>query len=178
MIGHFGIRTSPALREAVVSLLRLYSILLEMKHIKHRSLLLWGQGLIHLVQIFYLSSPCFVVTCWKTKLRRARCFPSTYTFPRFCEKSVVYLKLPFTLTNAHSHAVSSSFSYVGATSISLNKREANRVAKLRQVRSAKLMKTELAIRWWHQKKNYFLFSSLVLYACRDQSEAFAREHAY
>ena len=149
-----------------------------MKHIKHRSLLLWGQGLIHLVQIFYLSSPCFVVTCWKTKLRRARCFPSTYTFPRFCEKSVVYLKLPFTLTNVHSHAVSSSFSYVGATSISLNKREANRVAKLRQVRCAKLVKTELAIRWWHQKKNYFLFSSLVLHVCKDQSEAFALEHAY
>ena len=56
------------------------------------------------------------------------------------------------------------------------KREYNRVAKLKQLQQLKLPKTEIAIRYWHDKQNYELFSTLLLSQHKEYIDAWAEEH--
>lgn len=55
-------------------------------------------------------------------------------------------------------------------------REANRIAKLRQLCASKPVKAELALRWWHSNNSYLCFSTIVLHTYVSKSLAFASEH--
>ena len=56
------------------------------------------------------------------------------------------------------------------------KREYNRVATLKLLKQLKLPKTEIAIRYWHDKQNYEHFSTLLLSQHQEYIDAWAEEH--
>ena len=138
---------------------------------------MWAQSLTHLVLIFRLAAPSFCTLEWQRKLRKHNCVPSQYTFERFLKSGAVYLKLRFPLHAKSNQGVQSNMAYVGSTTLLIQEREANRVAKLRQVSKAKLVKAELALRWWIEKRNYFSFSTIVLNNPASKLEGLALEHA-
>ncbi|CAE7730033.1 unnamed protein product, partial [Symbiodinium sp. KB8] len=69
-----------------------------------------------------------------------------------------------------------SFCYIQSTNLTVAKREYNRVAKLKQLKQLKLPKAEIAIRYWHDKKNYEHFSTLLLSQHQEYIDAWAEEH--
>ena len=146
--------------------------------VPYRQVILWSQGLLHLVWIFHLSCPSFLVSEWKAKLKSIALRPASYKFNKVSSACTVYLKLPFPQCNQFRQAVSSKFCYVGCTHISIGKREANRVAKLRQLRKGRPTKAELSLRWWHQQDNYLSFSTIVLCVCKDKPSALVEEHCF
>ncbi|CAE7207108.1 unnamed protein product, partial [Symbiodinium sp. KB8] len=91
--------------------------------------------------------------------------PELYTFSRFEQPCAVYVKLEFAKLNRSGYpevSKDTSFCYIGSTNLTVAKREYNRVAKLKQLKQLKLPKTEIAIRYWHDKQNYELFSTSLL----------------
>ncbi|CAE7526027.1 unnamed protein product, partial [Symbiodinium sp. KB8] len=70
-----------------------------------------------------------------------------------------------------------SFCYIGSTNLTVAKREYNRVAELKQLKQLKLPKTEIAIRYWHDKQNSELFSTLLLSKHTEYIDAWAEEHS-
>ncbi|CAE7328151.1 tauD, partial [Symbiodinium sp. KB8] len=69
-----------------------------------------------------------------------------------------------------------SFCYIGSTNLTVAKREYNRVAKLKQLQQLNLPKTEIAIRYWHDKQNYEHFSTLLLSQHQEYIDTWAEEH--
>ncbi|CAE7917241.1 unnamed protein product [Symbiodinium sp. KB8] len=105
--------------------------------------------------------------------------PELYTFSRLEQPCAVYIKLKFPKLN-HSGfpeiSKDTSFCYVGSTNLTVAKREYNRVAKLKQLKQLKLPKTEIAIRYWHDKQNYELFSTLLLSQHTEYIELVKKAH--
>ncbi|OLP89200.1 hypothetical protein AK812_SmicGene29372 [Symbiodinium microadriaticum] len=94
------------------------------------------------------------------RLREKGVVPELYTFSRCEQPCAVYVKLKFPKLNHSGYpeiSKDTSFCYVGSTNLTVAKREYNRVAKLKQLKQLKLPKTEIAIRYWHDKQNYELF---------------------
>ena len=67
--------------------------------------------------------------------------PLEYTFHTFTKPNCVYVKLP---TDFNPQL--SDIFYIGSTSLLLKQREANRVAKLRQLRKRMLVNAEPALK--------------------------------
>ncbi|CAE7602690.1 unnamed protein product, partial [Symbiodinium necroappetens] len=113
------------------------------------------------------------------RLREKGVVPELYTFSRFEQPCAVYVKLKFPKLNHSGYpeiSKDTSFCYVGSTNLTVAKREYNRVAKLKQLKQLKLPKTEIAIRYWHDKQNCELFSTLLLSQHQEYIDAWAGEH--
>jgi hypothetical protein len=66
--------------------------------------------------------------------------------------------------------------YVGSTGQTVTERENNRISKLTQVSQQKLVKAELAIRWWNSNGNYKEFVTLHFQSAESKEDAFVKEH--
>ena len=147
--------------------------------ISNKDVLLWLVGLIHLVFLFHRARPAAATTQLQDRLREKGVVPELYTFSRFEQPCAVYVKLKFPKLNHAGYpeiSKDTSFCYVGSTNLTVAKREYNRVAKLKQLQQLKLPKTEIAIRYWHDKQNYELFSTLLLSQHKEYIDAWAEEH--
>ena len=147
--------------------------------ISNKDLLLWLVGLVHLVFLFHRARPAAATTQLQDRLREKGVVPELYTFSRFEQPCAVYIKLKFPKLNQAGFpeiSKDTSFCYVGSTNLTVARREYNRVAKLKQLQQLKLPKTEIAIRYWHDKQNYELFSTLLLSQHKEYIDAWAEEH--
>ena len=140
-------------------------LLFHAPSISHKDLLIWLVGLVHLVFQFHRARPAAATTELQDRLREKGVVPELYTFSRFEQPCAVYVKLEFAKLNRSGYpevSKDTSFCYIGSTNLTVAKREYNRVAKLKQLKQLKLPKTEIAIRYWHDKQNYELFSTSLL----------------
>ena len=147
--------------------------------ISNKDVLLWLVGLVHLVFLFHRARPAAATTQLRDRLREKGVVPELYTFSRFEQPCAVYIKLKFPKLNQAGFpeiSKDTSFCYVGSTNLTVARREYNRVAKLKQLQQLKLPKTEIAIRYWHDKQNYELFSILLLSQHKEYIDAWAEEH--
>ena len=147
--------------------------------ISHKDLLIWLVGLVHLVFLFHRARPAAATTQLQDRLREKGVVPELYTFSRFEQPCAVYVKLKLPKLNHSGYpevSKDTSFCYIGSTNLTVAKREYNRVAKLKQLKQLKLPKTEIAIRYWHDKQNYELFSTLLLSQHSEYIDAWAEEH--
>ena len=147
--------------------------------ISNKDVLLWLVGLVHLVFLFHRARPAAATTQLRDRLREKGVVPELYTFSRFEQPCAVYIKLKFPKLNQAGFpeiSKDTSFCYVGSTNLTVARREYNRVAKLKQLQQLKLPKTEIAIRYWHDKQNYELFSTLLLSQHKEYIDAWAEEH--
>ncbi|OLP78498.1 hypothetical protein AK812_SmicGene41317 [Symbiodinium microadriaticum] len=125
------------------------------------------------------TRPAAATTQLQDRLREKGVVPELYTFSRFEQPCAVYVKLKFPKLNHSGYpeiSKDTSFCYVGSTNLTVAKSEYNRVAKLKQLKQLKLPKTEIAIRYWHDKQNYELFSTLLLSQHQEYIDAWAEEH--
>ena len=154
-------------------------LLFHVPAISNKDLLLWLVGLVHLVFLFHRARPAAATTQLQDRLREKGVVPELYTFSRFEQPCAVYVKLKFPKLNHSGYpeiSKDTSFCYVGSTNLTVAKSEYNRVAKLKQLKQLKLPKTEIAIRYWHDKQNYELFSTLLLSQHQEYIDAWAEEH--
>ncbi|OLP86627.1 hypothetical protein AK812_SmicGene32253 [Symbiodinium microadriaticum] len=125
------------------------------------------------------TRPAAATTQLQDRLREKGVVPELYTFSRFEQPCAVYVKLKLPKLNHSGYpevSKDTSFCYIGSTNLTVAKREYNRVAKLKQLKQLKLPKTEIAIRYWHDKQNYELFSTLLLSQHSEYIDAWAEEH--
>ena len=155
--------------------MRILFCLLTIFQLPHRDVVLWAQSLLHLTALFHLPLNTFVSHQWKRRCLSQIPSVSMYTFTRFCSPRAVYLKLAMPSHIHRTFNVPCQHAYVGSTSITIEKREANRVAKLKQVYRQQLVKVELALRYWHFHCSYFLFSTIVVWTGQDVIQVRAME---
>ena len=146
-----------SLKEECQQLISFCSFMLQLEPCRHRDVFMWAQGLCFLVDIFNLRSTV------SAKQWRQR-FPEWhiqsllhYTFHSFQREGCVYVKLP-----TSSSLLAASMFYVGSTPLTMEKREANRQAKLRMLRRRKILKAEPVLRYWHQHRSDDKFVKTVL----------------
>ena len=151
------------------------SFLLSCFGLKGRIFLLWAQSLLHIILLFRFNDGSKFAKAWISRLRQY-VSPSSYSFKSYCKKFAVYLKIPCSYKSAHRFHFPHRMSYVGATQAGLASREANRIAKLRQLLNRKLIKAEPALLWWSEKSNYTQFSTICIANPPDKAKTFTMEH--
>ena len=123
------------------------------KHL--RSLALWLQGKCALLRIFHFRNHHDAARCKTTRMlfQQIDISPIQYTFKRFKADSSVYIRLSLDRKYA-------AFKYIGQPNMQF--REACRNCKHEQVQDNKLVRAELAIRWWHKRNSYHLYIPITL----------------
>ena len=130
--------------------------MLHVEPCQHRSIFMWAQSLAHISYLFG-NTQVTALDSWAKRLSAQGVHPDQYTYSRFCSKRVVYLKLPFVRA-----LLKSNVTYIGSTGETIITREANRQAKLRQLKRLQLIKAEPVLRYWHDKGNEQLFSTVIV----------------
>ena len=131
--------------------------MLELEPCQHRSLFMWAQSLcVVTLNMCLLRTAC--AKQWAIRFADWHInSPLEYTFHRFQSDRCVYVKLPVS-----NSLLAAGMFYVGSTSLTMEKREANRQAKLRMLRRRKVIKAEPVLRYWHSKGNANKFVTIVL----------------
>ena len=122
---------------------------------------MWGRALCDLMYIHELHVNSIYNRTWRTKLRKAKVYPSKYSLQDHLHPNAVYLKF---------HRNQTMF-YVGSTSVGVHKRDQTRLRKLRQLQKNRLVHCEPALRWWHKHGRMLQFSSIVIFRAQSKQEA-------
>ena len=138
--------------------------------------MLWIQGILHLLLIFHFPRDTTNDAALRKKLSRLSVSPQTYSFDRFKQSSVVYLKIPVRWASSFTAAQSTSWLYVGSTSVGMVARENNRRAKIKQCKQGQYVQVEPAIRLWASRFDYSAYSTVVLSTHDNYKQAWIAEH--
>ena len=121
--------------------------------------------------------PSLITARWAERLQKFIPSVQIFTFDWYSHEHVVYVKLHITLFNTKSLQLVSNASYVGRTSISIALREANRIAKYRQLERHARVKVEPALLYWHHCNNYHQFCTIPVWKSTEHVESLAVERS-
>ena len=146
-----------------------------------RNLVVWLQGLAFLVLLFHFSIRAESDNRWILRLKEHGITPDNYTFAMVSSFNAVYALLSFHTRPSLSTLTPSSltlspFSYLGSTGDGVAARHGNRVSKYKQLLKSKLVKVELALRWFFDKANIRQFVPLVIALTHSSESAEVLEH--
>ena len=143
--------------------------------------MLWAQGLLHLLLLFYFQDGSF--TSYAETIRaKLRCFqvhPMDYTWPRFQAQNAIYMKVAVDwrhFSSVEHYRQPSTFMYIGSTSQSVFRRESNRLSLAKKLPSGGEAQAELAIRYWVSNDCLQDYTLFLLTPCSSYREAWITEH--
>ena len=143
--------------------------------------MLWAQGLLHLLLLFYFQDGSFTsyADVIRTKLRCLQVHPMDYTWPRFQAQNAVYMKAAVDwrhFSSVEQYRQPSTFMYIGSTSQSVFRRESNRLSVAKKLSSGGEAQAELAIRYWVSNNCLQDCTLFLLTPCSSYREAWITEH--
>ena len=149
----------------------------QVSDLPHRAVVLWTSSFLFLLLLFHFTAPSYTTSILKTKLRGFFQHYHSLTVQHFTTPHFTYIKVPTPQQISKRFSLPHNFLYIGSTNLPLYKREANRIAKFRQVTNHQLVKVELAIRWWAKTGNFWEYVLLPLSPCTDKKHTFVTEHS-
>ena len=143
--------------------------------------MLWAQGLLHLVLLFYfqdgsLTSYAEVI---RSELRCYRVHPMDYSWSKFQAQNAVYMKVAVDwrhFSSIEQYRQPSTFMYIGSTSQSVFRRESNRFSVAGKLSSGGEAQAELAIRYWVSNNFFQDYTLFLLTPCSSYKGAWITEH--
>ena len=156
-------------------------IIMYCTHTPDRNLVVWIQGLTFLTLLFYFSLRTESDNRWILRLKEMGITPHTYTYNKVAHFNSVYVLLSFGPSPNSSCSMPSclslsSYAYIGSTGDGIAARQGNRISKFKQLLHAKLVKVELALRWFLDKMNFKQFVPVVIALKPSYESAEVHEH--
>ena len=142
---------------------------------------MWAQGLLHLCLLFCFSDSTqqSCAELLRRKLRALKVHPAMYTWPRFLKSNAVYIKTKVDwriFSTVEKYRQPSTMMYVGSTSISVSRRESNRLSVYRKLVKGQEAQAELALRYWASNQSIEQFTIFQVATCSDYQSAWVLEH--
>lgn len=135
---------------------------------------LFFAGMLFLVLLFRSKKIVRQLELWKDRFRQCGVSPETYRGRAFSQSHVVYVRIPMlavtrkglvSSTSHSSKAVKHSMFYVGSTTITLARRDADRYRKFKQLFATATVQAEPSVRYWFHRRSFFEYVSVALFPC-------------
>ena len=120
-----------------------------------------------LLLLYNNPHPTLITSRWMQRLQKFVPDIHAFTFDWYTHEHVVYVKLHMSLFKTRMLQLVSNASYVGCTAISVTLREANRLAKYRQLDRNALVKVEPALLYWHHHNSYDAYCTIPVWKGTD-----------
>ena len=112
-------------------------------------------------------------TSWINRFKRFQV--TRLTWPEFCKKKMLYVCLHVGIQTTQQLHFAGGYQYVGSTTQTIFQRRNARIRKLNQLHTDKLVKCELALRYWHSTKNFFEYVMMPWKAFSTDSQLHVQE---
>ena len=112
-------------------------------------------------------------TSWINRFKRFQV--TRLTWPEFCKKKMLYVCLHVGIQTTQQLHFAGGYQYVGSTTQTIFQRRNARIRKLNQLHTDKLVKCELALRYWHSTKNFFEYVMMPWKAFSKDSQLHVQE---
>ena len=112
-------------------------------------------------------------TSWINRFKRFQV--TRFTWPEFCKKKMLYVCLHVGIQTTQQLHFAGGYQYVGSTTQTIFQRRIARIRKLNQLHTDKLVKCELALRYWHSTKNFFEYVMMPWKAFPTDSQLHVQE---
>ena len=168
-------------KQELMLIMTAMSIIMFCSNTPDRNLVVWLQGLTFLTLLFHFSIRSDVDNRWIHRLKEKGITPHTYTYSKVAHYNAVYVLLQFLPNSTDPSSwptclTLSSYSYTGSTGDGIAARQGNRISKYKQLTNAKLVKVELALRWFLDKTNIRQFVPIVIALKPSPESAEVYEH--